>query len=591
MLPSLLGVESSLNSYRWVQKPFEDKEAEDIVRRFDFPFIIGQILSSRHIKSEDIESFLHPSFKYHLPDPINLKDMDKGIRRVAKAIKTREKIAIFGDYDVDGATSSSLFYLFLRSIGFEAFLHIPNREDGYGPTIASMEDFISKGINLLITIDCGTNAKEALDFIKTKDIDSIVIDHHEPDISSIPTVYAMINPKRLDEALENPFRNLAAVGVSFMFVIALNRLLREEGWYSENGIKEPDIREWLDLVSLGTVCDVVPLIGINRLLVQKGLRYFDNGSNIGLKTLRDFIGIKEVLSTYHLGFILGPRINAGGRIGNASLGSSLICSTDEGTALSICQKLEELNVLRKEIEASVTIEAIEQIESNPQEQNIAFAYGKGWHSGVIGIVAGRLKERYNLPSFVITIEGEEAHGSCRSIPGVDIGSTILAALSAGIISKGGGHMMAAGFSLSPDKIPEAYNFFSKHIYAQSNKDLSKAELELDGILDINAINLNFAETLKLLEPFGEGNPEPKFALNSVSVYATGIRGSGHISCTVSGRCGGYIKGIAFKAVDTGMGKSFLENKGDLYNLAGYLKINDWNGKKSVQFVIIDASKV
>ncbi|MBR7158804.1 MAG: single-stranded-DNA-specific exonuclease RecJ [Alphaproteobacteria bacterium] len=591
MAAPLLGVESSFNSYQWVQKPYTDKEAEYLTRRFDLPFIVAQILSSRNIKAEEAEAFLYPSMKKHLPDPSRLKDMDKGVARAAKAIKNGEKIAIFGDYDVDGATSSSLLYLFLKTVGAEVILHIPDRDDGYGPNMKAMEDFISAGVHLLLTVDCGTGAAEPLNFISSKGVDTIVIDHHEPDITAAPTVHALINPKRIDEAIDNPWRSLAAVGVAFMFIIALNRLLRTEEWYSQNGIPEPDIRQWLDLVALGTVCDVVPLIGLNRLLVKSGLKYFAKRSNIGLAALSDSAGIKEAPGTYHLGFVLGPRINAGGRIGNAALGASLICTPNDDEAASICKKLEELNATRKEIEAAVSIEAIEQIESRSEEQNIAFAYGKDWHAGVIGIVAGRLKERYNLPSFVISIDGDEAHGSCRSVPGIDIGSAVLDALAHGIISKGGGHIMAAGFSLPAANIPEAYRFFSEHIASQAGKDLSTPELELDGVLDINAVNLELAETLNLLEPFGEGNPEPKFALKEVGVYASGIRGSGHIVCTLSGRAGGSVKAIAFKAADTGMGKSFLENHGEMYNLAGYLKINEWNGRKSVQFVIIDAHKI
>ncbi len=591
MSTPLLGVENSFNSYRWVQKPYPENEAEKLLRQFDLPLIVGQILASRNIISEQAEAFLYPSLKKHLPDPSALKDMDKGAKRVAVALRNHEKIAIFGDYDVDGATSSSLLYLFLKEVGAEVILHIPNRDDGYGPNLAAMEDFINNDVRLLITVDCGTSADESLNFITSKGIDTVVIDHHEPNPSAAPDVLALINPKRLDEDINNPWRPMAAVGVAFMFVIALNRILRTENRYSESGIPEPDIRKWLDLVALGTVCDVVPLVGLNRLLVKSGLKYFAGRSNIGLATLSDTAGVKETPGTYHLGYVLGPRINAGGRIGNAALGASLICSQNDDEASLICNKLEELNGTRKEIEAAVSVEAIEQIESREETQNIAFAYGTDWHTGVIGIVAGRLKERYNLPAFVISIDGEEAHGSCRSVAGVDIGAAVLDALAHGIITKGGGHIMAAGFSLPADKIPEAYRFFSEHIAAQSGKDLSIPELELDGVLDINAVNLNLAETLNLLEPFGEGNPEPKFALKEVSLYASGIRGNGHIVCNLSGRGGGSVKAIAFKAADTGMGKSFLENRGEMYNIAGYLKLNEWNGRKSVQFVIIDAARI
>ena len=581
----------SLNSLSWKIKPCDDDEVSAIALTEDIPEIVARLMVARGITKTTAHDFLYATLKSNLPDPDILKDCKKAAEKVATFIKAKKTIGIFGDYDVDGATSTSLLYLFFKSLGVNCIFHIPERSEGYGPNTPALDKMLEDGADLIITVDCGTSADEPLNRIGKKGIPVIVIDHHEPDTTHAPEVFALINPKRIDESITHPCRKMAAVGVAFMFVISLNRTLREMGFYESK--PEPNLSKWLDIVALGTVCDVVDLNGVNRLLVKSGLKVLAMRSNIGLRALVDAAGIKEPPSVYHMGFVLGPRINAGGRIGTSELGTRLLTTTNEDEAKDIALKLCELNTERQQMEAYVLTEAIEQIERNPEPSPIAFAFGKSWHAGVIGIVAGRLKERYHLPAFVIgsdETDPELAHGSCRSIHGVDIGSTIMDALAHGIITKGGGHTMAAGFSLTIENIDKAKEFFTNHILSQINHQdtLLESILELDGLLDIGALENSLIEKLSLLEPYGEGNPEPIFAIKNVNLFFLGIRGQGHIACNISSLGGKTVKGIAFRAADTLLGKSIMESRGEPFHIAGRLRINEWQGRKSVEFTIIDA---
>ena len=566
--------------------PVDERRAELIAQRFALPLPVARIIASRGIPVDDVANFINPKLQNLMPDPFCMKDMEKAAKRIAEAIVKKQKVAIIGDYDVDGATSSSVLRLYLESVGIEPEIHIPERDEGYGPSRQAFDEFASLGAELVITVDCGTTAFDVFDYAGSLNIPVIVLDHHEAEVR-LPEVYAVVNPKRLDESDDYPYlKYMAAVGVVFCTIVAVNRELRKQGFFA--GREEPNLLQWLDLVALGTVCDVVPLLGLNRAFVRQGLRIMSLRSNTGLRALIDKSGISEAPSAFHLGYVLGPRINACGRVGEASLGNKLLCSRDDFQAGQLADKLNEFNAQRKEIEAYVLLSAIEMLEGTPQEYPIAFAAGKDWHQGVVGIVAGKLKERYNVPAFVMSIEPDEVKGSARSVPGVDLGALIIAAKEKGLLTKGGGHTMAAGFSLSEDKIEAFRRFAGEYVRQKLGEEDVAPVIEVDSALDLLGANTDFAAALELLEPFGAGNAEPKIVLEHVRIVKPGIVGAGHVRCFLTSGNGGSLKAMAFKIADTELGKTLLNSQGAVFDIAGVLRRDNWQGRNSVQFIIDDA---
>lgn len=566
--------------------PVDERRAELIAQRFALPLPVARIIASRGIPVDDVANFINPKLQNLMPDPFCMKDMEKAAKRIAEAIVKKQKVAIIGDYDVDGATSSSVLRLYLESVGIEPEIHIPERDEGYGPSRQAFDEFAALGAELVITVDCGTTAFDVFDYAGSLNIPVIVLDHHEAEVR-LPEVYAVVNPKRLDESDDYPYlKYMAAVGVVFCTIVAVNRELRKQGFFA--GREEPNLLQWLDLVALGTVCDVVPLLGLNRAFVRQGLRIMSLRSNTGLRALIDKSGISEAPSAFHLGYVLGPRINACGRVGEASLGNKLLCSRDDFQAGQLADKLNEFNAQRKEIEAYVLLSAIEMLEGTPQEYPIAFAAGKDWHQGVVGIVAGKLKERYNVPAFVMSIEPDEVKGSARSVPGVDLGALIIAAKEKGLLTKGGGHMMAAGFSLSEDKIEAFRRFAGEYVRQKLGEEDVAPVIEIDSALDLLGANTDFAAALELLEPFGAGNAEPKIVLEHVRIVKPGIVGAGHVRCFLTSGNGGSLKAMAFKIADTELGKTLLNSQGAVFDIAGVLRRDNWQGRNSVQFIIDDA---
>ncbi len=566
--------------------PVDERKAELIAQRFALPLPVARIIASRGIPVDDVANFINPKLQNLMPDPFCMKDMEKAAKRIAEAIVKKQKVAIIGDYDVDGATSSSVLRLYLESVGIEPEIHIPERDEGYGPSRQAFDEFAALGAELVITVDCGTTAFDVFDYAGSLDIPVIVLDHHEAEVR-LPEVYAVVNPKRLDESDDYPYlKYMAAVGVVFCTIVAVNRELRKQGFFA--GREEPNLLQWLDLVALGTVCDVVPLLGLNRAFVRQGLRIMSLRSNTGLRALIDKSGISEAPSAFHLGYVLGPRINACGRVGEASLGNKLLCSRDDFQAGQLADKLNEFNAQRKEIEAYVLLSAIEMLEGTPQEYPIAFAAGKDWHQGVVGIVAGKLKERYNVPAFVMSIEPDEVKGSARSVPGVDLGALIIAAKEKGLLTKGGGHTMAAGFSLSEDKIEAFHRFAGEYVRQKLGEEDVAPVIEVDSALDLLGANTDFAAALELLEPFGAGNAEPKIVLEHVRIVKPGIVGAGHVRCFLTSGNGGSLKAMAFKIADTELGKTLLNSQGAVFDIAGVLRRDNWQGRNSVQFIIDDA---
>ena len=576
----------SLGGNIWKAVPVDERKAELVAQRFALPLAVARIVAARGILPDDVPNFINPKLQNLMPDPFCLKDMEKAAQRIAEAIVQKQKIAIIGDYDVDGATSSSVLRLFLESVGVEPIIHIPERDEGYGPSKQAFDEFAALGAELVITADCGTTAFEPFEYAKSLNIPVIVLDHHEAEVK-LPDVYAVVNPKRLDESNDYPYlKYMAAVGVVFCAIVAINRELRKQNFFADN--QEPNLMQWLDLVALGTVCDVVPLLGLNRAFVRQGLRIMSLRSNTGLRALIDKSGISEAPNAFHLGYVLGPRTNACGRVGEASLGNKLLCCKDDFQAGMLAEKLNEFNAQRKEIEAYVLLSAIEMLEGAPQEYPIAFVAGKDWHQGVVGIVAGKLKERYNVPAFVMSIEEDEVKGSARSIPGVDLGALIMAAKEKGILTKGGGHMMAAGFSLEEGKLEDFRKFAGEYVRQKLGDESITPVMEIDSTMDLLGANTAFAESLEMLEPYGAGNAEPKIVLERVRVTKSGIVGAGHVRCFLTSANGGSLKAMAFKVADTELGKSLLNPQGAIFDVAGMLRRDNWQGRNSVQFIIEDA---
>ena len=579
----------SLNGNLWEIKQADERLTEMLAQRFGLPFVVAKLLALRGIKPEDVENFLDPKLQNLMPDPSVLKDMDKAAARIVSAIENKEKVGIIGDYDVDGATSSALLGLYLEHFGLETITHIPERDEGYGPGKPAFDEFEANGISFVITTDCGTTAFEPLDEAKKREFEIIVLDHHEAEIK-LPDVYAVVNPKRLDETNDYPSLSyMSAVGVVFMTLVAVNRELRKRGYFIST--QAPDLMQWLDLVALGTVCDVVPLLGLNRAFVRQGLRVMAQRKNPGIKMLIDKSGVTNYPTAYNLGFMLGPRINACGRVGESCMGNKLLKTKNDKDAELLVDKMNNFNLERKEIENYVLLQAVEMLESCPQEYPMAFVYGHDWHQGVIGIVAGKLKEKYNLPAFVMSVEPDEVKGSARSISGVDLGALIIAAKEKGLITKGGGHIMAAGFSLEEEKIEDFRTFVGEEIKKQIEESNIQPKLEIDASLDVGGATADLAEKIALLEPFGAANEEPLLVLKNVEIIFPSIIGSGHIRCTLKSDNGAKIKAVAFRVVDTEMGKMMLAARGERFDVAGNLRVDNWQNQNMVQFIIKDVMEL
>ncbi|CEG20862.1 single-stranded-DNA-specific exonuclease RecJ [Anaplasma phagocytophilum] len=549
-----------------------------IKQKFGLSEIVAHVLAIKRIPLDDIRDFLFPTLKLLLPDPFHLLDMGKAVDRILKAIYEKERIVIFGDYDVDGATSSAMLKRYFESIGATAEVYIPDRlKEGYGPNPEALIKLRKKGCSLCITVDCGTVAHEPISVARAAGLDVIVVDHHIGS-PTLPDATAIINPNRLDET--STYTYLSGVGTSFMLLIALNKTLRQAGYFQQEN--EPNLMNYLDLVALGTVCDVMPMLKLNRAFVKQGLKVMSERGNMGLRTLADAIGIEEKPSVYHLGFCIGPHINAGGRIGNSSLGARLLSSNDAIECNKIVTMLLDLNNERKEIENRSLAEALAQAELLVDEgKNIIMVTGN-WHVGVIGIIAGRIKERFFLPTIVISLDGDMGKASARSVAGIDIGAAVLSAKFEKLIPEGGGHEMAAGFSVHRSQIGPLYKFFLERF---KDVNIQKA-LHASGILSTAGISSALCRELQLLEPFGPGNPEPKFVLRNVRIKNPAIIGESHIKCLIDDGSGAAVRGMCFKCVGTELALGLLQG-GIAVHLLGKVSMNQWRGNEYVQFIIDD----
>ena len=581
-------VDRSVTGRRWVLRGSDERAGLALAQRLGVPEIVGRVMAARGIDLDAAEQFLEPTLRDALPDPASLAGMDVAAERLAAAIRDGEPIAIFGDYDVDGATSSALLARFLAAVGVPARVYIPDRIiEGYGPTTPAMLRLRAEGISLVITVDCGTTAFEALEAAAEAGLDLLVVDHHvaEP---ALPRAIAVVNPNRLDDTSGQGA--LAAVGVSFLFAIATNRVLRDSGWYAKQGRSEPDLMALLDLVALGTVCDVVPLVELNRAFVSQGLKVMGRRRNPGLVALADVARVDSKLSEYHAGFLLGPRVNAGGRVGEAPLGAQLLMTQDSAEAVAIAQRLDGWNTERREIEARVLEEAMAQAEASGLLDALIVVAGEGWHAGVIGIVAGRLKERFNRPAFVIGYDGDTGKGSGRSVEGVDLGSAVIAARQVGLLLNGGGHKMAAGLTVERGKLDALRSFMNERVAHDVSSNAVVPTLRIDGAMALSGVKPEFVAALEKLAPFGQGNSEPRFALTSVRVAKADVVGAGHVRCFLSDSSGGRLKAIAFRAAGEPLGDALLDKSGLGLQLAGKLRPDTWQGRDDVQLIIDDAAQ-
>lgn len=582
----------SLSGKRWLVKDTDERQALALTQRLRVPDVVGRVLASRGLDVESAQGFLDPKLKTHLPDPSHLKDMDKAATRIAEAVKADERIAIFGDYDVDGATSSALLKRFLEAAGARVRVYIPDRlEEGYGPNAPALLKLKDEGASVVVTVDCGQTAFDPLAEATEAGLDVIVVDHHAGEVR-LPKAFAVVNPNRMDE--DSPHGQMAAVGVAFLVAVAVNSKLRDADWYKDR--KVPNLMGWLDIVALGTVCDVVPLTGVNRALVAQGLKVLSQRSNAGLRMLGDVAGIKEKPGAYHLGFVLGPRINAGGRVGQSDLGTRLLSTGSESEALALAQRLHEFNSDRQEIEAAVQDEAVAQVEkrlAGDEPGPIVIAHGDGWHPGVIGIVASRLKEKYNRPSCVISFDGVTGTASGRSVSGADLGAAVIAARQAGLLIKGGGHAMAAGFSLEREKLPELETFLGERIAAVLGDTPPPPGIYIDSMSGVAGANMHLVKKLEQVGPFGVGNPEPRFCIQDAHIVKADTVGAdqSHVRLVLTDPGGqGRLTAIAFRAFDTDLGPALMNHGGEPFHFVGRLRINVWNGFESVQLMVDDAVK-
>ena len=513
--------------------------------------------------------------------------MDVAAERLARAVREGETIAIYGDYDVDGATSAALLTRFFDAVGARSRIYVPDRlREGYGPNAPALRLLRAEGASVVVTVDCGTTAHQPLAEAAQCGLDVIVIDHHvaEP---LLPIATALVNPNRLDEA--SPYGFLAAVGVAFLLVIAVNRALRAAGWYA-GARGEPDLLEWLDLVALGTVCDVVPLTGLNRAFVAQGIKVAQQRRNCGLDALATIASVNEPIDAYHLGFVLGPRVNAGGRVGAADLGARLLSTDDPALAAELARRLDALNGERRDIEACTLAAAIAAVEAEPQSPVLSFAVGADWHPGVIGIVAARLRERYERPACVVAVADGIGRGSGRSVPGLPLGPAVIAARQAGLLVNGGGHAMAAGFTVASDKLAALREFLVERLGDGVDRETLVPELAIDGALSVAAVQPALIAQLEQLAPFGAANPEPRFVFPTVRVAHCEPVGSGHLRCVLADPLDrARLSAIAFRAAETPLGHFLAETRGVAIHVAGHLRRDIWRGSDAVQLVIDDAA--
>jgi single-stranded-DNA-specific exonuclease len=577
----------SLSGRHWRLRPGNDRLMQQIMQQAGLEPVVAQILAARGFTIDQIPSYLQPKMRDLMPDPFSFKDMDKAVARILQAIEAREKVAVFGDYDVDGATSSALMMRFLRFVGLEPTLYIPDRvTEGYGPNVKAFQMLHESGHTLIITLDCGVVAFEPMKYASDNKLDVVILDHHMA-APELPPAVAIVNPNRLDES--GGFRYLAACGVTFMTLVALSQKLRDKN------IELPNLIDYLDLVALGTVCDVVPLIDLNRAFVSQGLKIMAGRKNTGLRALCDRANLEGRPTAYHAGFVLGPRINAGGRISVSQLGATLLSTEDANTAIEISEELEQLNRERQELEKRSVEEAIGIVARDDSAFTHAIVLAsRDWHPGVIGLIASRLKEQYQRPTCIIALdENGKGKASGRSITGVDLGALVLKARMEGLILEGGGHAMAAGFSLHDHQIPALLKFFTDELTKQYGPMLPPPEIAIDATLAMKGVNLNVVKQLEQMEPFGANNSSPKLMLSPVRLERIDIVKEKHLRLHLTDDSNLQRLDVMYFGAANGPVHRDLLKIGPQQRIAlvGSLKNNSWQGRDKAQFIADDIALV
>lgn len=588
---TVLGIDHSPSGLSWV--PRLDQAGENralaMSQRADLPDIVARVLAGRDVPLDEAGRFLDPSLKTLMPDPSCLREMDLAVDRLVSAIIAGETVAVFGDYDVDGACSSALLIKFLRQCGLDPLLYIPDRlTEGYGPNPEAIQSLVDQGARLIVSVDCGTSSFDSFDLARAHGVDVVVLDHHQCG-ERLPDVRALVNPNRQDDL--SGLGYLCAAGVVFLALVALNRALRVRGFVFPH--QPPPLLEWLDLVALATVCDVVPLQGLNRAFVRKGLIALRHLGNAGLSALAEASRINGPIQPYHLGFLLGPRINAGGRIGDAALGARLLLCTDGSLAAPMAAELDRLNAERQAMEVAMLEEADSQAfaQMEARDPAVLIVTGDSWHPGLVGLIASRLKERYRRPCFAIAIgdQGTGA-GSGRSIAGVDLGQAVRHAVDLDLLVKGGGHAMAAGLTVETGKLDRLMQHFEDNLAEAVVAVGGRDTLVIDGTLTASGANLALLDLLDQAGPFGASHPEPVFAFPAHRVRYAAVVGQGHVRCQIEDGSGGRIKAIAFRCADTPLGQLLLDARDNLaIHLVGMLNADYWQGDKKVQLRIVDAA--
>lgn len=583
---------ASISGKRWVLANTCERTTEAFVQKKGLKGITARILSARGLSLAQADNYLAPTLRTLLPDPYSLQDMEKAAHRLFKALELKESIAVFGDYDVDGATSGALLLRFFSQLGIHLKTYVPDRlKEGYGPNIPALKQLAKEGVKIILMVDCGTVAFEPLEQAKAWGLDVIVLDHHQASLI-LPPAYALINPNRLDEDLPH-LTHLAAVGVTFLFLVALNRLLRDKGFYARQGICPPDLMSLLDLVALGTVCDVMPLTGLNRAFVAQGLKIMGQRQNLGLKTLCDFTNLHEAPNSYHLGFILGPRINAGGRVGKSDWGMRLLATEDPLEAKNFAHDLESWNQQRKEMESEALEEAILAAKTSPQSFSSTL-YAPNWHQGIIGILASRIKDTLHRPTLILTKHNEIAKGSGRSISGLDLGQFIQNCVQKKILLQGGGHAMAGGFSLDLEKISSLREAFETHCKNLFEKQDMTPQILIDATLSLSGVTSDLMDEFQRLEPFGIGNPTPKILLSYVRIVSKKLLGEEglpqhlRLELAQDTLTAQRLTAMAFRIQESPLRDAILSQDGKrLFHFVGTLKREWWKGQEQIRFIIED----
>ena len=580
--PTLLGVEHSLTGKRWVARASSDA-VDSVAQRSGLDRTRAALLAGRGVAGEDAQAYLNPSLKSNMPDPSTLADMDKAAARILDAVEADERVVLFSDYDVDGGTSAAQMIRWGRGLGYEFGLHVPDRiRDGYGPSRQAFEVLKGQGTDLVVTLDCGAAAHDALQGAAEIGLPVVVVDHHLMD--GLPPADAIVNPNRPDD--QSGLGHLAAAGVTFLLLVALNREAKQRGLNPTL-----DLRELLALTGLGTVCDVVPMVGLNRAFVRQGMKVMSQQRIAGLNALAGVSRAEPPFTSYHAGFVLGPRINAGGRIGRSEMGAELLSTEDRTVAHAHAHELDRLNLERRAMQDDMLRAAAEQAERQAN-RGVITAHMEGWHPGVIGIVAGRLKDRFERPAVVIGVQDDgTAKGSGRSIRGVDLGSAFAKAKREGLLLSGGGHAMAGGLTVAADRVEELAEWLEAELGTQVAAARQAAERGVDAVLAPEAVSLDLLDVIDSVGPYGPQNPKPVFAVADVRLsYTKALRG-GHVRFTAQGRGGGHVSGILFRGEETPLGEALLSAGERRMHLVGQVRRNRYQGRESADFHLSDATFV